>query len=267
MKINKYITTGELARLADTTKRTIMWYAQKGILKPIKTGDNNYRFYEEKQVLDYQMILLLTTFGVGLDDISCYLKNKGELKSLFISKKLQIKKQIKELQFRLNSIEKIFCNLSKNKTMVNPQVKKLKPFGIYYIDKVGSYSKISCYCRAISEMFLKKGKDFTTMAIFEDIGYRPKKSRMKIGVIAKSEMEIKKEFRDILIYMKFKPGKVLRYTHNGSGSLLSLFWQELKKYSNLNNLTIRKNTPQFEIYRKTSCDLGKQFFEIFLPIE
>jgi len=267
MKINKYITTGELARLADTTKRTIMWYAQKGILKPIKTGDNNYRLYEEKQVLDYQMILLLTTFGVSLDDIGCYLKNKGELKSLFISKRKQIRKQIGELQFSLTSIEKILRNLSRNKTMVNPQVKKVKPFGVYYIDKIGSYSKISCYCRSLLEMFLKKGRNFTTMAIFEDIGYRPQKSRMRIGVIAKSEMKVKEEFKDNVIYMKFRPGKVLRYTHNGSGSLLSLFWQELKKYSNLNNLTIRKNTPQFEIYRKTSCDLGKQFFEIFLPIE
>jgi DNA-binding transcriptional MerR regulator len=38
-----YITAGEFARLACTTKRTILWYDQKGILKPTKIGESGIK--------------------------------------------------------------------------------------------------------------------------------------------------------------------------------------------------------------------------------
>ena len=71
------ITAGELAKLASTTKRTIHFYDEKGVLKPRKINSKKYRFYEEQQVLDYQMILLLSTLGVPLDEIKRYLSSKS----------------------------------------------------------------------------------------------------------------------------------------------------------------------------------------------
>src|SRR4030066_870215 len=99
--MNNLITTGELARLAGTTKRTIHFYDEKGVLRPVRVNSKKYRYYEEQQVLDYQMILLLTTLGVSLDEIKTYLKRKGKLPQLFNDKKLLIQKQISELQFNL----------------------------------------------------------------------------------------------------------------------------------------------------------------------
>ena len=142
----------------------------------------------------------------------------------------------------------------------------LSPFGVYYIEKVGSYAKIGNYCQEPAGMFEKKGNNFTTLAIFEDPTYQPKKSRIKIGVLAESGMEIKKEYKDIVKLLEFNPGKVITYTHNGSGSLLSLFWKELEKYCRLKNIKVRKNVPDFETYRTVNEDATKQFFEIYLPI-
>ena len=58
--MNILITAGEFAKLAGTTKRTIHFYDEKGVLKPIKINKSNYRLYDERQILDYQMILLLS---------------------------------------------------------------------------------------------------------------------------------------------------------------------------------------------------------------
>lgn len=264
--MDNYITAGTLAKLASTTKRTILFYDQKDVLKPVKVNNVNYRFYLERQVLDYQRILLLSTFGVSLPDMKKYLRKNGDLAKLFDDKKELIEKEIRLLEFNLQTLTKIQRNLKANGTMVNPAVKFLRPFGIYYIEKEGPYAQIGQYCDEVSKMFKKKSNDFTTLAIFEEQGYRPKKSRIKIGALATKGMEVKEEFKDKVKYMEFNPGKVLTYTHNGSGSLLSLFWKELEKYCDLHKITIRKKEPDFEIYRRVNADSTKQFFEIYLPI-
>ena len=115
-------------------------------------------------------------------------------------------------------------------------------------------------------MFEKKGNNFTTLAIFEDPTYQPRKSKVKIAALVEKDMEIKKEYKDEVKHLEFDPRKVITYTHNGSGSLLSLFWKELEKYCRLKNIKVRKNVPDFEIYRTVNEDTTKQFFEIYLPI-
>lgn len=265
--MDKYITAGELAKLASTTKRTVHFYDEKGVLKPVKVNSAKYRYYLERQILDYQRILLLSSLGISLDEMKKYLKKSGDLAHLFDNKKELIEKEIKTLQFNMQNLTKFEVNLKTNGTMVNPEIKILQPFGVYYIEKVGPYVKIDKYCLELLEMFENEKSELTTLSIFEEQGYRPKKSRIKIGVIETKEVKVKKEFKDQVKYLNFRPGKVLTYTHNGSANLLSLFWKELDKYAKLTKIKIRKTQSDFEIYRKVDKDITKQFFEIYLPIK
>lgn len=260
------ISAGELAKLACTTKRTILFYDEKGVLKPRRINEKKYRLYDQRQVLDYQMILLLTTLGVSLDEIKNYLGKRGHLSQLFNDKKTLIQKEINLLQFNLKNLEYFLTNLKTNKTMISPKIKILKPFGVYYLEKIGAYSQIDRFCCELLNMF-NGGKKLTTVAIFEQQGYRPKKSRIKIGILARKGIIIKEEYKNVVKYLRFNPGKVLTYTHNGSGSLLSLFWKELEKYCRLYKIKIRKDVPDFEIYRQVNSDIAQQFFEIYLPIK
>lgn len=264
--MNNLITAGELAKLAGTTKRTVLWYDQKGILKPKEVSPDGIRLYSETQVLDYQKILLLTDLGVTLKEIKEYLNNKGGIKDLFEDKQSFIKAEIDKLTFSLKNIQTFTKNIKSNGTMIKPDVKVMQPFEVYYIEKICSYVKIGDYCSELSKMFAKKGKNFTTLAIFEDPTYSPKKSRIKISALAKPGMVVKKEFIDVVKKMEFNPGKVICYIHKGSGSLLSFFWKELEKYCSLHNIAVRKDVPDFEIYHNVSNDDSKTRMEIFLPI-
>ncbi len=116
-------------------------------------------------------------------------------------------------------------------------------------------------------MFEKVGTNFTTLSIFAEHDYRPHKSHIKIGCLVNPDMKVKDQYQKIIKKMIFKPSKVLTYTHNGAGELLSFFWKQLEKYARLNNLIIRQDIPDFEIYRKVHSDIKKQYFEIYLPIE
>ncbi|MFA6519075.1 MAG: MerR family transcriptional regulator [Candidatus Shapirobacteria bacterium] len=258
------ITAGQLAKLAGTTKRTIHWYGQLGILTPVEINPEGYRLYSQSQVLDYQMILLLTTLGVTLKEI----KQKNDLKVLFADKKTQIKSQIDTLRFNLKSLEKFMANLNHHQAMVNPAIKTLPPFGVYYLERNCSYIDIEKYCQELSNMFINQGKNFTTLAIFSTSStYQPQKSLIKIGALARPSMVVDPKYANQIKYFDFNPGKVITYTHNGAGELLSLFWKELEKYCRLHKIAVRPDTPDFEIYRQVNRNPRLQFFDIYLPIE
>ena len=265
--MEKLITAGELAKLACTTKRTIHYYDQKNILKPVRVDPQGYRYYRESQVLDYQMILLLQTYGVSLVEITNFVKTRRNLYQLFQEKKFQVQHKIFELQSYLNNIDHYMGNLKQNGTMVSPRITTVRAFEIFYIEKFGSYAQIGKYCSELSKMMACNEGKLTTMAIFEDPTYQPRQSRIKIAVLAERGVRIKRPYRKIVMHMRFAPGKVITWIHNGSGSLLSLFWKELEKYCRKNKISVRKDTPDFEIYREVNTDVTKQFFEIYLPIK
>lgn len=259
------LTAGELAKLSGTTKRTILFYDQKGILKPATIAPNGYRSYENKQILEYQMILLLTTLGIPLEEIQQFLSYSGNLQTLFERKKDHIKQQIRWLSFHLDNLETYLTNLKSNGTMIAPTKITMKPFDYYYIEKIGPYAKIKDYCEELASMF---ASPITTLAIFTGQEYNPTKSHMKIGAFVTPQTRIKEKYTNRVQKETYHPGTVLTYTHHGSANLLSLFWKELEKYAKLHNHVIRTDASDFEIYRKVnSHDLTKQYFEIYLPIE
>jgi DNA-binding transcriptional MerR regulator len=50
-------TVKELARLSGVSVRTLHFYDEIGLLKPARVGENQYRYYEQDQLLMLQQIL------------------------------------------------------------------------------------------------------------------------------------------------------------------------------------------------------------------
>src|SRR5258708_1967639 len=109
--VNTLITAGEFAKLARTTKRTILWYDQIGVLKPELINEEGYRFYKPEQLIDFQIILLLRSLNFSLEQIQAYLAKNNTLRTLFKSKESDVEKQIKVLQKTLSDINNYSQNL------------------------------------------------------------------------------------------------------------------------------------------------------------
>lgn len=62
-------TVNKLAKLSGVSTRTLHFYDEIGLLKPAYYGDNNYRYYEEAQLLMLQQILFFRELGFQLGDI------------------------------------------------------------------------------------------------------------------------------------------------------------------------------------------------------
>lgn len=64
-----YYSSGEFAKMAQVTLRTIRYYDKQNILKPSYVNDYGARFYTDEDLAKLQQILLLKYLGFSLDEI------------------------------------------------------------------------------------------------------------------------------------------------------------------------------------------------------
>lgn len=69
MKKPGYYSSGEFARMAHVTLRTIRYYDKHDILKPTWVSESGARFYTDEDFARLQQILLLKYLGFSLEDI------------------------------------------------------------------------------------------------------------------------------------------------------------------------------------------------------
>jgi ubiquinone/menaquinone biosynthesis C-methylase UbiE len=104
MEINRrYYTTGEFAKRANVSIRTIRYYDKVGILKPTVINESGYRLYSDSDSAKLQKILSLKFLGYSLEDITDITKNDKD--SDYIKKSLQL--QLKLIQSKMEHMKLI----------------------------------------------------------------------------------------------------------------------------------------------------------------
>lgn len=119
--MKKYYTTGQFAKLANVSERTIRYYDKEGLLKPSFIMENGYRKYSEEDLIKLQRILSLKQLGFSLDEIR--VMNQTDNKQAFLnSLSLQIDlldKKIKHTQSLKDSLIQTKNLLENNKKNVD----------------------------------------------------------------------------------------------------------------------------------------------------
>lgn len=120
MKLPGYYSSGEFARMAQVSVRTIRFYDKQNILKPSYVTPAGTRFYSDSDFVKLQQILLLKYLGFSLDDIKGmtiddmdyhFLRN-----SLTMQKKL-VADRIEQMQLVENAIDNTVSALEDNQTI------------------------------------------------------------------------------------------------------------------------------------------------------
>ncbi|RWR38095.1 MerR family transcriptional regulator, partial [Pediococcus acidilactici] len=70
----------EMAKLADTTRRTLIFYDEKDVFKPARKTSTGYRYYTYDQLYDLMFIRGLRSLDIPLDKIK-KIKNTNEATS------------------------------------------------------------------------------------------------------------------------------------------------------------------------------------------
>lgn len=108
MKLPGYYTSGEFARMANVSVRTIRYYDKQNILKPSYVNESGARFYTDHDFARLQQILLLKYLGFSLEDISEMTINDTDYHFLQNALNLQLKlvqDRIEQMQLVKQAIE------------------------------------------------------------------------------------------------------------------------------------------------------------------
>lgn len=116
-------TTGEIAKLAGVSVRTVQFYDRKGILPPSQLSEGGRRLYSQEDLGKLQRICLWKTMGLSLEAIKGTLESQNADKVLELLLEQQAKaleEDIQDRQQQLRSIRALEENLkSAEKIPVN----------------------------------------------------------------------------------------------------------------------------------------------------
>lgn len=143
-------TVKKLAKISGVSVRTLHWYDEIGLLKPAYLGDNQYRYYEEEQLLILQQILFFKELGFNLNDIQNLLAQKDfdKMKSLQAHRQVMTDEIDRKNQL-INTIDKTIMHLRGKVTMKAEEMfygldsDKQKHYENILIEKYGEDVKVS----------------------------------------------------------------------------------------------------------------------------
>ena len=154
--MKKYYKIGEMSKIYDIGKDSLIYYEELGIIKPIRDS-NGYRLYDISNAWELNLIKELRELNIPMKRIKEYLVDrnlettkkilKEEMKIIDneIEKLTQNKDNIKE---RLNTIKKIDNNLEFNKIQVVP----IKERGLLKLD-IDDINEVSCIIKKLQQEY------------------------------------------------------------------------------------------------------------------
>lgn len=101
-----FYKTGQFARLANVSERTIRYYDKIGLLKPSFVMENGYRQYSDLDLLKLQKILSLKHLGFSIEEIFPMVMDNTNLKESFELQIDLIEDKISHLQSLKDALKK-----------------------------------------------------------------------------------------------------------------------------------------------------------------
>ncbi|MBM7636018.1 MerR family transcriptional regulator [Streptococcus saliviloxodontae] len=92
-------STGEVAKLAGVTVRTVQYYDQKGILRPSRVSEGGRRIYSQADLQQLQVIVFLRDLDFSLEQIRYFLADASSEKTL----DLLLREQVRDLKTEIAS--------------------------------------------------------------------------------------------------------------------------------------------------------------------
>lgn len=116
-------TVKKLAKLSGISIRALRFYDTIGLLKPAYYGDNNYRYYEEEQILILQQILFYRELGFPLNDIQKIIGSDDFNKiDALISHKQVLTQSLDRTEQLIKTIDQTIAHLRGNTTLRNEEL-------------------------------------------------------------------------------------------------------------------------------------------------
>jgi DNA-binding transcriptional MerR regulator len=109
------LTTGEMARRSSNTLRTVRFYEEEGILRPVRRTEGGHRLFDRRELDRLMLVTDMRAAGLSLDEIKQILEVKqnaasgGEASKIAIS---LLARRIEELRGKLAVLARLQDDLT-----------------------------------------------------------------------------------------------------------------------------------------------------------
>ncbi|KRK99706.1 MerR family transcriptional regulator [Companilactobacillus futsaii] len=236
----------EMADLANTTRRTLIFYDQEDIFTPNHRNNNGYRLYDYDQLYDLLFILGLRNLDIPLSDIKNIQNSTTSSRELLSNTQSKINNKISELVKIQRVLNKKIedKNLADDEKLYEPSIKKL-PKKLFW----HSISSSGCTADEVAQLFSNFYKHLDNLAIMEtgQSGFFTDLSIDNPNDYPDASFQVIKEITNAEIGLPIieKPAGLyacILVRNNGTGINHGL--TSLKGFCRRNNLSVKENLWQ-----------------------
>lgn len=102
------LTTAQFAKLHNVNKRTLHYYDKIGLFSPNNKGENNYRYYDALQSIDFEYIRMFKELNMSIEEIKNYIENPNAKDFIAIVDKKS--SEIEEQMIKLKRTQSLLQN-------------------------------------------------------------------------------------------------------------------------------------------------------------
>ncbi len=242
-------SAGELAKLQNISKQTLLYYDKLGLFKPSYIDpENGYRYYSADQ-LDYlDTILIMKKIGFSLNDIKMHMKHfTTENSMVFLRNQLSvIDREIQELSLIKNRLEHR-CEQMDHMDPVKGSEPKIAATGpicllCHEVDRPYDMKEISiatkkCYAQALGQ----------NLPVFFQCGVCVPLAQINAGYYTKAKTAfLTTEYvPDISNIKRLPAGRTVSIYHFGNYSNIGQSYEKLLQFCRQNRLTITSDSYEF----------------------
>ncbi|MBN1411701.1 MAG: MerR family transcriptional regulator [Spirochaetales bacterium] len=192
---------GDFSRLSFVTVKTLRYYDEIGLLKPVRVDRfTGYRYYSADQLPRLNYIIALKNLGLSLDEIKLLVRDSltpAQMRDIFILKKAELQQHVADIQKRLEQVERVLRQLEQEGKMSDYQfvIKKVEPVKIVSVrGTVPTYHDIVQLVEHLYPVYQTHAAKIAGpfIAIYHDMEYREKDVDIESAIPINGEFEIKK---------------------------------------------------------------------------
>lgn len=257
----KKYSISSFSKLHKIPIKTLRYYDDINLFSPKWRGENKYRYYSEKQNFEFEYIKLLKKLGLTLNEIKEYRisPSEDEFEKLANKKIIEIENEIKQLNEMKYMFDYRISLLNEYKKYKNnifiEEINK-----DYYFKRSDNISNIQDH-----QLFNFLTKQFGLDKIYNGISCMTNIENNDIKYLYFLVPE--NTFKDNDKIISIKPGKYLSYFYIGNWNKLNTAYQHIKKYTEHNNINLKKNGFEFSVNDIMNNKAEEQIIKIMIPLE
>lgn len=109
-----FLTTSQFAKLHEVNKRTLHYYDEIDLFSPQEKSENQYRYYNSRQSIDFEYIRMLKELHMSISEIKNYVQNPNPADFTAIANE------------KINEIDQQIAHLEKTKVILQQKKEFIK---------------------------------------------------------------------------------------------------------------------------------------------